>query len=328
MNRLIMRSSGKTLEVIPVDTVKQLSFLDAAPAAPKTNIAAITQTAALNTAINAYLDAQYKAGRSQHTIIAYRTDLGLLAAYAGKDYPIGSFSLDALTAFLQWTQGRPNISCKPKTLERRTAALRAFFAWLTETHTIRRNPAAGLQYQPVPKYLPHLPSAAEMQSILTAARKLADPRPLAIVQLVAATGIKKGELMRLALGDITPQSVSIRYTSPRSLWKSRRLPLPEAVSETLWDYREQTPALDAENLWFPFATKTIETFVAAAGEAAGLSQRLTCETLRWVYAVDAMQAGTDPERLRERLALSPQWWSNTWKTLNALSRLRELPVAQ
>lgn len=327
MKHLSVRLFSRILEVIPVNTVKQLSFLDA-PAAPKTNTAALTQTTTLNTAAKAYLDAQYKAGRSQHTIIAYRTDLGLLAAYAGKDYPIGSFSPDALSAFLQWLQGRPNTSCKPKTLERRIAALRSFFAWLTETHTIRRNPAAGLQYQPVPKFLPHLPSAAKMQSVLAAARKLADPRPLALVQLVTSTGIKKGELMRLALGDITPQSVAIRYTSPRSLWKSRRLPLPESVSETLWRYREQTPALDAENLWFPFATKTIETLIIAAGEAAGLSQRLTCETLRWVYAVESMQAGVDPELLRSRLALSPQWWPNTWKKLNALARLRELPLAQ
>ncbi len=274
-------------------------------------------TDTLANAIEAFLHAQATGGKSKYTIKAYRSDFKHVANFIGENTPIETIDEDTLNRFLNDRAKQ----CRPKTLERSITSLRSFFAWLSETNAIVHNPAAAVQYQERPETMPTLPTTKEMQAIIAAASAMKDPRPLALISLCLATGLKKGELMRLQLGDVTRDSVVVRYTNPKLLWKSRRLPLPAGIAPALWRYREAYPQTDATNRWFPFGEKTVELAIARAGYAAGLSFSLTAETLRWLYAVRQSKAGINPATLRENLGLSAIAWHLTWKKIKALGRL-------
>ncbi len=126
-----------------------------------------------------------------------------------------------------------------------------FMAAEDERHEI---PPAGVFPYEFNRRPPHLFTDGEIADILAAAGRLTpkgSSRPAtyqALFALLAVTGMRIGEALRLTLRDVTEEGLVIRQTKFR---KSRLLPLHASTREALERYRERwRPAVGAEAPFF------------------------------------------------------------------------------
>jgi site-specific recombinase XerD len=250
-------------------------------------------------------------GRSPHTIKAFSADIQLLGNTLTPDRAVGSITTEDLNNFLAWLQNRRGIPCSPKTLARRITSLKSFFRWLQTGGVITTDPAEKVIQQTVVSPLPEILTPAEHEHVLEVANRhrmdaRPDARPYTLAALLLSTGIKKGECLALApthldLDNPNGPLVFIRYASPASRYKERKISLP-AEWVTAWhEYAGQYPA---DERIFPWSQRRLEYLLEDLGEEAGLTKHLSFDMCRWTAVVSDYRAGMDPDKIRQKLGIS------------------------
>ena len=172
-------------------------------------------------------------GLSAHTIRAYTGDLTNLFAHVSRvgDGDPGQVSLADLRT---WLANLYAGGADRSTLQRRSAAVRTFFAWAQRTGRVAIDPAQSLRSPKVDRRLPPTVEVEQARSLLEglAARvtEASEPgdvaarrRDLAIVEVLYASGIRVSELCGLDLGDIDSQRGLLRVLGKGG--KQRTVPL-------------------------------------------------------------------------------------------------------
>jgi len=203
---------------------------------------------------------------SATTVRAYRGDLHDLARATG-DLDLADVDLDRLRDWL-WTATQRGDA--RSTIARRTAAVRGFFAWATESGLIAADPALRLVSPKRGRSLPTVASADALTDVLdaaTAAAQEGDPvalRDAAILELLYAAGLRVSELCGVDLDDLDSARHTVRVLGKGS--KERVVPYGAPAQRALDAYLVRgRPALAARRADAPDAT-------GAAG-AAGTDRR-------------------------------------------------------
>lgn len=140
-------------------------------------------------------------GLSEHTVRSYRSDLLALAEFAGQR----PLDLELLRDWL-WDSSEQGLA--KSTIARRSAAARAFGAWLARTGQVAADPAARLKSPKPDQHLPRVLTRTQMDDIFSSLQTLAatgDPmavRNLAIIELLYGSALRVSELVGLDLGDV------------------------------------------------------------------------------------------------------------------------------
>ena len=149
---------------------------------------------------------------SPATVRAYRSDLADLAAAVG-DVDISTVDLEHLRQWL-WTATQRGDA--RSTLARRTAAVRGFFAWATETGLVAADPSVRLASPKRTRTLPKVATADAMATVLDAlATTAAEGDPVALrdhtaVELLYGAGIRVSELCGLDVDDLDRDRRTVR----------------------------------------------------------------------------------------------------------------------
>ncbi len=267
---------------------------------------------------------------SQHTIKAFRGDLGLLGSYVGQDRPIGRIAAADLNKFLDWLLNERNVPCSPKSYARRVTTLKVFFKWLHKSGVLPQDPAAPVIQRSVTPPLPEILTDRELERALAVTGQMwnaakPDPRPHLLLNLLLATAIKKSECMAIQLKHIQRDApggptLDIRYDDPRKQTKERRISLPADILPVLDDYIEHYKPQDA---LFPCTARNLEYVLADVAEQAGIKKKakkgISFEMLRWTAAVRDYKNGMEETRLRQKLGISNVTWQATGKKIKTLS---------
>ena len=125
--------------------------------------------------------------------------------------------------------------------------------------------------------------------------------------LLLATGIKKGECLALSpnhldLDNPDGPQVFIRYASPASRYKERKIALPAEWVAAWREYSAQYPA--SEERVFPWSQRRLEYLLEDLGEEAGLSKHLSFDMCRWTAVVTDFKNGMEAEKIRQKLGIS------------------------
>lgn len=155
--------------------------------------------------ITRFLDDLARQDLAARTVAAYRTDLAAFARWF-PDTAEEPFSARAVTptdlrdykSYLRTVESR-----QAATINRRFAALRAFFRWAKGAGLIRELPAADVKGVPTAPRSPKELAKRDVDRLIRGAERHGKPRNLAILQLLRHTGIRVGELCNLRLGDVT-----------------------------------------------------------------------------------------------------------------------------
>lgn len=299
--------------------------------APQPSVALDPQTP-LFVALDTYIETMTASGVSIYTIKAFKSDIGLLAGWAGDERAIGDLGTTDLNKFLKWMRDERGVPCSPKTYARRITALKHFFGYLTDNKAIRRDPSNAVLQHTVDVPLPDVLEDDEVERALNITRLMRegkigdklDVRPHLLVTLLLETGAKKGEAVALRWEHIEREHPDgprlwIRYENAKLRYKERAIPVSFEWLGVLSVYAAQQRKRG--DTIFNRTARMMEYVLRDVALLAGIPPtRLSFETLRWTCALHDYKAGMEPEKLREKLGISRITWSKTSERLAKLSR--------
>lgn len=297
------------------------------PADPSQQAAAhLTSQTPLLPAIHAWELYLRDQGRSIYTIKAFKGDLELLASYLPLDRSLNGISTNDLNHFLQWLQKGRGVPCSPKSLARRITSIKAFFRWLQRGGVLINDPASKVIQQSVMSPLPVALTQEEVLKIVevaNAARQARKPdaRPYVLLALLLETGIKKGECLTITRNHIDVDApdgpvLFVRYASPSSRYKERKIPLSHDWVAAYHEYLDQYNP--AEQI-FPWSPRRLEYLLEDIGEAAGLDKHLSFDMCRWTCALDDWNSGVEKDKIRQKLGISKIQWREVSLKLRQLA---------
>lgn len=168
-------------------------------------------------------------GLSPNTVRGYRNDLRAMLEHL---HGVGADDLQQvrLPMVRGWLAREQSAGASRRTVHRRAAAARGFFAWCRRTGIIDHDPTAGLQTPKLPRRLPETISTGDATEMLDAALAAAAEdegpggrRDVAILEVLYGAGIRVGELTALDLADLDHDRRSLRVTGKGD--KQRTVPL-------------------------------------------------------------------------------------------------------
>lgn len=298
---------------------------------PEATTAHITERSLLIPTINAWRIYLGDQGNSVHTVKAFTADLRLLGAYLPPDRPLGEIATTDLNTFLEWMRSARGVPCSPKTLARRITSIKAFFRWLQKNGVILVDPAEKVPQKSVLSPLPEVLTPDEVEAVLKAAEKQRrgakpDARSDALVTLLLDTGIKKGECIALSPNHVDLEAPSgpllfVRYASPQSRYKERKIPLTERWVSVYHEYKSQ---YELKDHLFPWSPRRLEYLLEDLGEDAALHKHLSFDMCRWTCALSDWQSDVDHEKIRQKLGVSKVQWREVGMKLERLDKNESL----
>ncbi len=277
------------------------------------------------TAIHAWEIYLADEGRTGNTIKAFISDIQLMASYFSPDRSIGSIKTREINTFLNWMDNERNVPCSPKTYSRRITSIKSFYKWLKTYGVITNDPAEDVIQKSVISPLPEILTSTEYRLVLGTANearfaKKPDARPLTLVYLLLATGIKKSETLGISpnhidLDDPDNPVLYIRYDSPGNRYKERKIDLPIGWIPVYQEYLEQ--AHPTKRL-FDFSARRLEYILEDIGKAAGLTKHLSFNMCRWTSIVHDYYTNTDLETIRIKMGVSKIQWREVQMKLKKL----------
>lgn len=184
---------------------------------------------------------------SEHTVRAYRSDLEGLLSHLQR-LRIGGLEAVDLPALRSWLANQRTRGQARSTLQRRTAAVRVFFAWALESGRVAVDPAATLRSPATTRLLPPTLERSDAEAMLTAAKAVAEEtggplglRDVAILEVLYAGGLRVSELCGLDVAHLDVDRGLVRLRGKGD--KDRTVPLGapawRALDEWLRRGREQ-----------------------------------------------------------------------------------------
>lgn len=273
----------------------------------------------LDEAIEAFERSLARRPISENTRKAFVGDARIFARelQTGRDARVAPTSItpERIKRFLA-EQERSTRAGSPKSIERRLTSLKVLFRWLRDNSYIAVDPAEGVAYRPFVDPLPEYLSDAQADSVIRAARALADGerlelRPLTAIRLVLDTGIKKSECLNLGVDDIKRENglafIRIRYDKPHLRFKERDLTISAdclaTVDEHIARYGGRGPLFDCTG-------RNLEYLLTGRVAPAAGVPALTFEMMRWTCALRLYRARElTEEQLQAHFGLSPLGWT-------------------
>lgn len=247
-------------------------------------------------AVAAYLKLRRATG------FAYRSQ-GLLLQSFGRFATAGGESYVRAPVAIAWAGLAPSVSQRA----RRLGVVRRFARYLQAEDPRHEIPPAVFGAETRRRPVPYILSQHEIRELIAAAlrsgyRTLRRETYATLFALLASTGLRVSEAIRLQMDDITPDGLVIRCSKFR---KSRLVPLHDTVRAGLERYlRRRGGYAPAETHVFvslrrkPLLLGDVEVAFRTAARASGLEHRSghprpTPHSLRHTFAVRALQTCPD-----------------------------------
>ena len=206
--------------------------------------------------------------------------------------------------------------------------MKVFFKWLTEIKIQQNNPALDILQRSGPAPLQSILSEREVEQLLDFGNQLRtkekpDSRPYLLFKLLLETGMKKSEAANLLQDHIEKRdtdkpTIIVRYKR-QNIFKERRLPISHEWLEVLDEYLAQYRP--KENTIFDCTPRNLEYVLNDLAKAAGISNKVSFDIMRWTSAVHDYRSGMDMDMLRQKMGLSEISWRETSQKIVKLAQL-------
>lgn len=182
-------------------------------------------------------------GSANHnTVIAYRSDLHQLCLYlleqGREDW--SQVTGEDIDAYLQEMQ--EVLGYRPTTIARKLAAMKTFFQYLQKSELITTDLMQDIKSPQVQKYLPQILQPEDIRNLFAQVNvhTLGGMRDLAMLHIVAATGMRVSEATSLDIGDFDERHAQVLCAGRNGQqWRNRVLPLPPEAVEATHCYLEK-----------------------------------------------------------------------------------------
>lgn len=182
------------------------------------------------------LDLQHRRRASSHTVRAYAGDVVQFAQFLEQRYGDLSWAQVEPAVVRAFLSELHRLALSPRSIERKIAALRAFFKYLQVQGVAKSNPAQAVGTPRRDQQLPQVLTQSDVEQLLNAPQG-DDPlsiRDRAALELLYATGIRVGELVQLRLQDVDFAQHTLRIAGKGN--KVRLVLFGRAAHEALSEY--------------------------------------------------------------------------------------------
>jgi len=255
------------------------------PAANRQRRDQTASLARLSQSFSLSLEAENKSPR---TIQGYAESLRLFITWLdeqGHATTIGSLDRHHVEEFITDQLAR----LKPSTAATRYKGLRVFFEWAVRDEEIETSPMAKMKPPAIPETMVPVLTENDMRALIKACggRDFADRRDLAIIWMLADTGIRRAECAGLTLDDI---DLSGRVLSVLGKGRRRRMvrfgKKTAAAVDRYLRIRDSHPLADQSWLWLGtsgrrFSDQGLRQMLERRGEQAGV--KLHAHQFRHTY---------------------------------------------
>lgn len=177
--------------------------------------------------------------RSRLTAQAYGRDLRELAAFLGKDEEMHDAVEVSSADVRAWLADMARNGLSPRSLRRKTQAVRAFFRWIQKQGAIANNPGAEVQLAKIGRKLPEFVREQEMEEILDNPVLGGDPvlniRNKLIINILYSCGIRRDELAKITDADVDFHQKEIRVHGKRD--KTRIIPVADELLKEIKEWQ-------------------------------------------------------------------------------------------
>lgn len=256
-------------------------------------------------------------GFSQNTRDAYENDLTQLREFLEPRLGPGlgghrwkGVTREVLSEFAMSLRQR---DYAPTTVARKIAAVKSFFAFLTDEGTVPSDPTEELASPKVGRPLPKYLSFEEMELLLRQPeRRGSSPeskRDRALLEMCYATGMRVSELVSLDVGDVNLENRVVRCMGKGS--KERVLPIHDQASRAVGDYvvtgrptlarRTSERALFLNHHGERLTRQGFWLILKNYAHEAGIRKPITPHTLRHSFATHMLRGGAPLRNVQEML---------------------------
>lgn len=180
---------------------------------------------------------QYEKRYSDHTLVAYKTDLGQFIQFMVE--MVGDFNHKEVTLkhVRSWVVSLMDSGVSPRSVNRKVTTLRSFFKYLMNQGEIETNPTQLMTVLKTGKKLPTFVQEKNLNQLLDVGFFAADfegTRDKLIIALLYGTGIRLAELKNLLIQNISTAEYTIKVLGKRN--KERIIPYPKEINRFLEEY--------------------------------------------------------------------------------------------
>ena len=266
--------------------------------------------AELSTEITNFLDSLRRENASPHTIRNYESDLRQFEAYADPRPPVEEMDLYLLR---EWVSRLFRDEKMATSIRRKVASLRAFFKYEMRQGITKANPAKLLILPKLPKTLPKVPTAEQVNNLVDAVddNDLDRPYPQrdrAIFEFLYGCGLRVSELEGMNLEDM---DTAERWIVVRGKGrKERQVPYGSKAAEALERWLPERHAPPAERAVFVnyrggrLSVHGIHKIVALSTRLLAGDSSVHPHTLRHAFATHLLSDGADLRAIQELLGHS------------------------
>jgi len=234
--------------------------------------------------------------RAHATILAYGKDIGQLIEFLQEleQADIAEITKEDIEAFMAKLLKK---GYTPKSVSRKTNAVKTFFRFLTVNEYITDNPAALVSHPKFETKPPRILSETEYRALRDAVSS--DARTYAIVELLLQTGVRIGELARLKLDDTkfgTGKKEGELTVRAFNRHPERAVPLNQKAQRALKAYLEERPQTTRSKHLFitrtgkPLLVRNIRATLKRYFKIAGI-KNATVNDLRHTFIAHHLKKG-------------------------------------
>lgn len=247
----------------------------------------------LDTVVEHWLRMLEQQGKSSHTLTAYRRALAHFIQWSETSYgspfdPAAVIPRDVR----DWRAYQQTVEkIAPATINQRLVGLSRFFAWAVKQGIAHTNPSEAVGSIHLPQRQPKGLPKRDLRRLLRAVHASGNLRDIAVIEVLAGTGLRVGELLDLQVGDVALSERTGKLTVRRGKHGGyREVPLTTEVRTALQNYLVKHAEADHPSapLWL--------------GTRGELSHRSSIVRLLHKYAYQAEIEEFSPHALRHTFA--------------------------
>ncbi|MFA9390935.1 MAG: tyrosine-type recombinase/integrase [Prolixibacteraceae bacterium] len=180
---------------------------------------------------------QFEKRYSNHTLVAYKTDLGQFILYMNES--IGDFEFKEVTSrqIRSWIVKLMDNQIDARSVNRKISTLKSFYKYLMRQGYTDTNPAELVIKPKVGKKLPTFVQQKNLDQLLDVGFFPSDfegVRDKLIVSLLYGTGVRLAELKNLTILNLNKGDYTIKVLGKRN--KERIVPYPHSIDAPLKEY--------------------------------------------------------------------------------------------
>lgn len=190
---------------------------------------------------------RYERNYSSHTVLAYKKDLEQFASFLADEYGVDDLSRADADMIRFWMLRLMETGLSARSVNRKLSSLKSFWRFLLAKGLAKENPCRKLISPKVHKALPSFLKKDELEHLLDETQEtqnlseFVEKRNRLMIEMLLQTGMRRSELMGLALSDVDMSSCVLRVKGKRD--KQRLIPFGPMLQSMLQDY------LDSRSQW-------------------------------------------------------------------------------